>query len=507
MGIEEEKDPTAKFIKCRNCNKKFTQTIHKGKKSSLVCPHCGTHNTEKKETNEGFIRSDLPADERYKIVADKVIEFMDNQKTQSIPDYSTLANWNPEPETTFKTNMKTLLQRYVRQGEYFEKIVPLIKSLRPDFTSSYKSGRHRVDEYVVVYSNGEKILFNTFKMNGVTLVPHPKEYEFEYNFEDKVLIKKPDFYWPQKNELIEVAGLEDASFKKDYMKKLLAAKEQSPIPMIIVDYFQYRKNLQGFYKFVCQKFGFPYDPLDFWTANIVRDLPVEDLKREAKDLAKKGVSKKFGERLKQSKILQLLGYKSAWDFRQEEGIGMRWADPKLREQVKKAWCESSGSHMATYNKFKELFQGIPFSKTMVETMKKKFPSEFDDSKRTELCGENLVEGLLSTLKDKLIPKPFGKYQKIVDSYLDSQDFRVIKYDDGNGKHITVIYSDSVSKPEFEISMGWDNKTHERQKKLYIQTRVIRNLENYIPQKGLIVCIVDWVKRKTGDNSIEGYELS
>jgi len=41
---KEEKDTTAKWIKCRNCNKKFTQTIHKGKKSLPECPHCGTHN-------------------------------------------------------------------------------------------------------------------------------------------------------------------------------------------------------------------------------------------------------------------------------------------------------------------------------------------------------------------------------------------------------------------------------------------------------------------------------
>lgn len=33
-------------LQCRNCKKKFTQTVHKGKKSTPECPHCGTHNTE-----------------------------------------------------------------------------------------------------------------------------------------------------------------------------------------------------------------------------------------------------------------------------------------------------------------------------------------------------------------------------------------------------------------------------------------------------------------------------
>lgn len=34
----------AKYITCRNCRKKFTQTIYKGKKSDPICPYCGTVN-------------------------------------------------------------------------------------------------------------------------------------------------------------------------------------------------------------------------------------------------------------------------------------------------------------------------------------------------------------------------------------------------------------------------------------------------------------------------------
>lgn len=40
----EDLNKDAKFLKCRNCNKKFTQTTHKGKKSLPICPWCGTHN-------------------------------------------------------------------------------------------------------------------------------------------------------------------------------------------------------------------------------------------------------------------------------------------------------------------------------------------------------------------------------------------------------------------------------------------------------------------------------
>ncbi len=37
--LKEDKDTSAKFIKCRNCNKKYTQTIHKGKNAGCFLPH------------------------------------------------------------------------------------------------------------------------------------------------------------------------------------------------------------------------------------------------------------------------------------------------------------------------------------------------------------------------------------------------------------------------------------------------------------------------------------
>jgi uncharacterized CHY-type Zn-finger protein len=44
----EDLNKGAKFIKCKNCKKKFTQLTHKGKKSLPICPWCGTHNNEHK---------------------------------------------------------------------------------------------------------------------------------------------------------------------------------------------------------------------------------------------------------------------------------------------------------------------------------------------------------------------------------------------------------------------------------------------------------------------------
>jgi len=40
----EDLNKDAKFLTCKNCRKKFTQTTHKGKKSLPICPTCGTHN-------------------------------------------------------------------------------------------------------------------------------------------------------------------------------------------------------------------------------------------------------------------------------------------------------------------------------------------------------------------------------------------------------------------------------------------------------------------------------
>lgn len=50
VNEEKKEDESAKWIKCKNCKKRFTQTIHKGKKSLPICPHCGTHN--KKDSDE-----------------------------------------------------------------------------------------------------------------------------------------------------------------------------------------------------------------------------------------------------------------------------------------------------------------------------------------------------------------------------------------------------------------------------------------------------------------------
>ena len=47
---KNKKDDSAKFLKCKACKKWFTQTIYKNKKSLPICPWCGKHNTDLKES-------------------------------------------------------------------------------------------------------------------------------------------------------------------------------------------------------------------------------------------------------------------------------------------------------------------------------------------------------------------------------------------------------------------------------------------------------------------------
>ena len=478
--------------------------------------------------NERFIRSEKPDEERYSIVANKIIEFMDNMRTTYIPDYRTLQDWKPEPTDTFRPNMKYLLQKYLRRNEYDSHVKPLIQSLRPEFTYTKGKGKkHRVDDFVVVYSNGEKIVYNTFKMNGITLIFEDPRFEFEYELDGEIKTKRPDFYWPSNDELIEVAGFEEETYNKNYIKKLESSKsqlEKMGQKITILDYFHYRKNLQGFYKYVCEKFGFPYDPMDFWTVNISQGIDVDELKREAEELIKKGSSKTFGERWRQNKIItQVLtkqsqgdffdkpvGYESVWDYKRETGIGMRWNDPELRKQVQTAWCLSSGSNRKTYEKFKELYKDIKLSKTTVEVMKQKFPDDFNMDNREQICGDTSTqvnEGFTDYILKKLGKYPFHEYQKAVNNFLDIQNFKVKiwdTYDDLRQRQV-MIYKDNEHLPVIKIRKSL-NKDNKWKKVALIDNELLRKMERYIPSKGLVSCVLEWVKNKTGEKNIDEFEL-
>ena len=131
---------------------------------------------------------------------------MDHFQAKSIPDYRFLQDWKPNKDDSYRPNFKYDLQKFLRRGEYDNFVKPLIQSKRPEFIYSKGSGKkHRVDEFVAVYSNGEKIVYNTFKMNGIILIFEPKQFQFEYEIDGETKTKRPDFYWEENKEIIEVS--------------------------------------------------------------------------------------------------------------------------------------------------------------------------------------------------------------------------------------------------------------------------------------------------------------
>lgn len=119
--------------------------------------------------------------------------------------------------------------------------------------------------------------------------------------------------------------------------------------------------------------------------------------------------------------------------------------------------------------------------------------------------QKLTENLFQSLMKKLRPKPFQEYQRVVDRFLDSQDFNIETKDDGFGKEETVFYIDSKEYPELIVKNGW-NRDHEPKRMLYVKDKFLRKMELYIPQKGLMVCMVEWAKKKLEDKKIEDYQI-
>jgi hypothetical protein len=357
--------------------------------------------------------SELSPNERFKIVADKVIQFMDFHNLKTIPRYRFLQD--VKCTEAVGVTMKYILGKFVREGEYDGQVKPLIQKMRPEFTRSTElvvgANNYLVDDGVAVKSMGEVIVYNTFKMNDLLLSYEDPSKSFYYFKETpsgkKLAQKRPDFYLKKRNLYIEVAGLNDQErFGKDYTSKLLAAKEEiekTGAEMIILDYLKYKSNPQGFYKYVCDEFNFPYDEDNFWLSISYIGMDIEDYTDKVEKIINKGGKKTRGEQDMLNKIVtrymtkpyvspegvhKRVGYKGVKEFKRDTGMGLKFGNKELRKLAQIAWCASSGSNVQTYHKFKGLFgDKHTLSKNTIENMKFKFPDEFDMTKRTEICGE------------------------------------------------------------------------------------------------------------------------
>lgn len=369
------------------------------------------NNRQRKIILEELKKSTDSSSDRFEYVANKVIELMDLKKLTTIPKYRFLQNLDKETNDILGVNMKTMLAKYLNKGEYSGFVKPIIKKKRPEVTFSTNdvvgANSYLVDDGVAVKSLGEVITYNAFKMNDIKLEYENPEKSFYYMkpTDDgyKILQKHPDFYWPERDLFIEVAGLRDQKvFGSDYLEKLRLAKneiEKTGAEMVILDYFTYKDNPQGFYKYVCQNFGFDYDPDDFWLSISYEGMQEQDYLNKVKEIINKGGKKTRGEQDMLKKIvtrylvklpedpnLKPIGYKNVKEFKKDTGIGLKFGDDQLRKLAQVAWCESSGSNVQTYEKFKELFgDKYTLSKNTIELMKSKFPKEFDMNKRGEIC--------------------------------------------------------------------------------------------------------------------------
>ena len=121
------------------------------------------------QLSEKLKKSDLPPAERFEIVANKIIEYMDTFNLKTIPLYRFLQTAETSQKIGF--NMKTFLEKYLNANEYDGYVKPLIQKKRKEFTYTKDrklgANNYLVDDGVAVKSLGEVIVYNTFQLQFV----------------------------------------------------------------------------------------------------------------------------------------------------------------------------------------------------------------------------------------------------------------------------------------------------------------------------------------------------
>ena len=124
MGVQsEEKESGEKWIKCVNCNKKFTQTIHKGKKSLPICPHCGTN-------NDLVTESEVPVYIRRRLL-EELPDFIRNQ-------YQWLAPWSFNSHEEYMSKIIFNVVREISNSsgdQNYEEIMKVREKIEPIITN------------------------------------------------------------------------------------------------------------------------------------------------------------------------------------------------------------------------------------------------------------------------------------------------------------------------------------------------------------------------------------
>jgi hypothetical protein len=474
---------------------------------------------------------------RYEFVANAIIGYMDKNGITTIPTYRTLTDddtykidisefepWlkNPKP-----LGWQAILYNYLKPKEFDTKIKPLIGEMRPefeDFSSFSKIGaKNHIVDGLRLASLGEVIVYNTFKMNGIILEHEPPHQIFTYRFVDsngvtsELKKKVPDFYWKEKNMMIEVAGFKDNdSIDINYSKKLIAAKEEMDRQnrkYVILDYHKDSNNKPNFFKLVCETFNFNYNPDDYYKSvsykgidraycekevrRILR-MPVKDTTGAERARAATMIRDCLSKTVKTSDGTKEVGYTGNRDARHDMGL-YKSTNPEVWDKVQQAWCKSSYvSAKNTAKSYNEMFDD-KINHNTVSIIMNRNRDMFDKNNKETICskigevksGEEELEErgrtLANTRKKRLFPKSammanplrFKEYDKEVKD-LDEIQTRGKKLL-GKGREREVYLSHINPDLVFKL-WGYDDLVKEKEffdkyPNIYVTIHKVKTYEN------------------------------
>jgi hypothetical protein len=484
-------------------------------------------------------RTYLDSLKRYELIANAVIDFMLERGMDTIPSRSTLTQLKgkinltkykmfPKNEVDDNSNWKNVLWSLLKKGEYNSRVKPLIAEKRPEFkqyATGFKVGgkNYITNDGIPMSSLGEIMLYNLFKMNDITLEYEPDDQVFKYVFKDPdgeetLLQKVPDFYWREKDILIEVAGFLQDTFgvTRNYSNKLNSAKremDKQNKSYIILDYYTERNNGPRFYKLACDTFNFPYNELDYFKAVSHKGIDRDYCEKEVMRIMSKTTKESTGaERTRVAKMLKNclshtvdtpegtkeVAYSGSWDYKRKKGL-IRATNLEERNRVQAAWCKSPfvgpKKVVFTYNEMYEK----KISRKTLELIMRSNPEMFDKNNKETICSKFNEVGsgekelsergrtLANTRKKRLFPKSammanplrFKEYDKEVKD-LDEIQTRGKKLL-GKGREREVYLSHINPDLVFKL-WGYDDLVKEKEffdkyPNIYVTIHKVKTYEN------------------------------